>query len=223
MYRVPESKKMNGIVSTPTVLDGMIHELDTMIGIPPVMHIWLRKLLRRYQGLEDEVQELKTLVAHRPHRLTCLLMPAYIPESCFSDWMTLSREYTFEPAKFESLLSEMKRFIEESPSSQTSPIGIPVREMGGGTAGSLALFTLDREENAPSWKLCTDELWDMFVRTIVNAVVKAFCAWEDKNEAFIFSPEGKDVHVSYLIKISGQLKDKDKQEFKKWLILKPFY
>jgi len=184
---------------------------------PQDMYRLVQHLTLTCQQLEQKVAKLEQQASQRSRRnIFRELQHSPPPPFTLSQWVNqipVSADdltYVFEP--FHTLVDGMRRVLQNAIATS----GLPVRAF---TARPHHLYVyVATEHGDPHWTTCTPATWQYVIDVLARHFLRAFCQWEDLH--IPTGAEEKDLHVRYMIRVTGKqaVKDKEKQDLKTWLI-----
>jgi len=175
----------------------------------------VKHVLYEQQELKEKVRKLELQLGRvKKHQL---LQHTPAPIHLFHDWVKLFI-VTMDHLKqvFETDLYEgMKKCIEDYIKTQKIE-DIPLRTSPE-RPNTLYIWSSDVNK----WIICDIESFIYLLDKLADSFLRVYCRWEDDNLRLLEStPENKDKHVLYLMKITGAgmlNKERRRMELRSWL------
>ena len=175
----------------------------------------VKHVLYEQQELKEKVRKLELQLGRvKKHQL---LQHTPAPIHLFNDWIKLF-DVTMDHLKqvFETDLYEgMKKCIEDRIKTEKIE-DIPLR-ISPERPNTLYIWSADVNK----WIICDIESFMYLLDKLADSFLRVYCHWEDENMRLLDStPENKDKHVLYLMKITGAgmlHKERRRMELRSWL------
>ena len=175
----------------------------------------VKHVLYEQQELKEKVRKLELQLGRvKKHQL---LQHTPAPIHLFNDWIKLF-DVTTDHLKhvFETDLYEgMKKCIEDRIKTEKIE-DIPLR-ISPERPNTLYIWSSDVNK----WIICDIESFMHMLDKLADSFLRVYCHWEDENMRLLDStPENKDKHVLYLMKITGAgmlHKERRRMELRSWL------
>ena len=175
----------------------------------------VKHVLYEQQELKEKVRKLELQLGRvKKHQL---LQHTPAPIHLFNDWIKLF-DVTTDHLKqvFETDLYEgMKKCIEDRIKTEKIE-DIPLR-ISPERPNTLYIWS----DDVNKWIICDIESFMYLLDKLADSFLRVYCHWEDENMRLLDStPENKDKHVLYLMKITGAgmlHKERRRMELRSWL------
>ena len=184
--------------------------------LPADMFQLIKHVLYEQQTLKEKVRKLELQLGRvKKHQI---LQHTPAPIHSFHEWVksfVVTAEH-LEHVFQEDLYEGMKKCIEDH--IQMGKIEeIPLR-VSPERPHTLYVWSSD----SMKWVVCDIQDFMYLLDKLGDAFLRFYCHWEDENKRWLEStPENKDKHVAYLIKITGTdilHKERRRLEMRNWVI-----
>jgi hypothetical protein len=175
------------------------------------------------QHMYAEMQRQRTKIEYleramkRRGRATDPFAGLAVPSATFRIWVhgvEVRREHLMRAFQ-EDVFDAIKTCLDDHIKS-VGVATVPMRCLGDRT-----LWVFKTSGEGPKWVPCESGDILYLVEHLMGEFMRVYCEWEDDNQEWISrSIENKELHVTYLCKISGSLvfnKDRKRLELRSWL------